>query len=225
MPRRSAGARVRRLGILGGTFNPIHLAHLRSAEELAEGLHLDRVLFIPSASPPHKRSEQVAPAHHRLAMVRLALRGNRCFRVSTIEINRGGCSYSVDTLRMLRQRWGQRVEIFFVVGIDAFREVEMWKEYTEIFSLAHIVVISRPPDTVRPRRALLPVAVRRQFCYLSEREGFINRAGQKILFRQVTALDISASDIRARLARGRSIRYLLPLSVQRYIEKHRLYAG
>ena len=225
MPRRDAAAQMRRLGILGGTFNPIHLAHLRSAEELAEDLGLDHVLFIPSASPPHKRSAQVAPAHHRMAMVRLALRGNPRLRASTIEVDRGGHSYSVDTLRMLREKWGHRPEIFFIVGIDAFREVQMWKEYDEIFSLAHVVVISRPPDEARPRRSLLPVAVRRQFCYLPKHEGFINRTGKKIIFRRVTALDISASGIRARLARGRSIRYLLPLPVQRYIEKHHLYVG
>ncbi len=225
MRRRGAQARLKRIGVLGGTFNPIHLAHLRSAEELAEELDLERVLFIPSASPPHKRSSHVAPAHHRMAMVRLAVRGNPRFRASTIEVDRGGHSYSVDTLRLLRRRWRAEVDIFFIVGIDAFRELEMWKEYAEIFSLAHVVVISRPPDAIRPRPSLLPIAVRRQFCYLPNREGFINHTGQKILFRHVTALDISASDVRHRLAHGRSIRYLLPLSVQRYIETHRLYVG
>lgn len=211
-----------RVGVFGGTFNPIHCGHLRSAEEIAEALELERVLFIPSSEPPHKSRKNLAPAPHRLAMVRRAIAGNPRFRASSLEIKRGGRSFSVDTLRELHRRLGEETNLYFFMGLDAFRDIHSWKEYAEIFALAHVVVTSRPPDTVDPADVPLPVAVRRQFCY-RPRRGWIHRSGHTILFRSVTALDISASDIRSRLARGSSIRYLVPSSVERYIARHRLY--
>src|SRR5262249_30226755 len=135
-PGMSAGQQrppFRRIGILGGTFNPIHLGHLRSAEEVCEQQGLDRVLFIPSATPPHKRAGGLVAARHRLAMVKLAIAGNPRFRVSTVEIDRGGRSFSVDTLRMLHARM-PRTSFTFILGIDAFREIATWKEYTSIFA-------------------------------------------------------------------------------------------
>jgi nicotinate-nucleotide adenylyltransferase len=215
--RRSA-----RIGILGGTFNPIHLGHLRSAEEIAEDLELERVLFIPSAEPPHKGRSNLAPAPHRMAMVRLAIARNPRFRASAVEIERGGRSYSVETLRQLRTRLGSEYELYFILGLDAFREIESWKEYAAIFALAHLVVISRPPAVLEAKRARVPVAVRSQFCY-RPRRGWIHRSGHTVLFRSVTPLAISASDIRSRLLRRGSIRYLVPPPVERYIARHGLY--
>lgn len=211
-----------RIGVFGGTFDPIHLGHLRSAEEIGENLDLERVLFIPSAEPPHKRRTDLAPAAHRLAMVRLAIAGNPRFRASSLEVRRGGRSYSVDTLRQLRRQLGESADLYFFLGLDAFREIESWREYPEVFSLAHLVVTSRPPDDATPSPEAMPVAVRRQFCY-RPRRGWIHPSGHKILFRSVTPLAISASQIRARLSHRRSIRYLVPQSVERYIARHRLY--
>lgn len=210
------------VGVFGGTFDPIHHGHLRSAEEIAEELDLGRVLFVPSAEPPHKRRRDVAGAAHRLAMVRLAVRGNPRFRASDLEVRRGGRSYSVDTLRHLRRRLGPQAGLWFFVGLDAFREIESWRDYADIFALADVVVTSRPPAAGRPGEEELPVAVRDQFCYRRGR-GWIHRSGHTILFRSVTPLAISATDIRARLALGRSVRYLVPTAVQRYIDRHRLY--
>lgn len=212
----------RRVGVLGGTFNPVHFGHLRSAEEIAESLELDQVLFIPSAEPPHKGRADLAPARHRLAMVRLAVARNPRFRASAVEVERGGPSYSVDTLRQLRRRLGPETALFFFLGLDAFREIGTWKEFHEIFGLADLVVTSRPPDPLPPSVETLPVAVQPHFCY-RRRRGWIHRSGHKILFRSVTPLDISASDIRAHLAHGRSVRYLLPPSVEAYVARHRLY--
>jgi nicotinate-nucleotide adenylyltransferase len=214
--------RPARVGVLGGTFDPIHYGHLRSAEEIAENLALESVLFVPSSQPPHKRRHNLAAADHRLAMVRLAVAGNPRFRASGVEVERGGRSYSVDTLRHLRRRLGDAAEIYFVLGLDAFREIESWKDYTEVFGLANLVVTSRPPEAVEPSPELLPVAVRAHFCY-RPRRGWIHPSGHTILFRSVTPLAISASDIRARLSRHRSIRYLVPPSVERYVVRHQLY--
>ncbi len=208
-----------RIGIFGGTFNPIHLAHLRCAEEVREAQRLDRILFVPSASPPHKQT--VAPAAHRLAMVRLAVAGNPYFQVSTIEIARRGRSYSVDTLRALRARMPQ-ASFAFIMGVDAFREIDTWKDYPSIFALADLVVTSRPPLHAPALTRALPVAVRQHFCYRSGQ--LEHRTGNRIIFQPVSDLDISASSIRQRLSRGLSIRYLLPVAVERYIARHALYA-
>jgi len=211
------------IGIFGGTFNPIHLGHLRSAEEVREHQRLDRILFIPSATPPHKQATGVAAAHHRLAMVRLAIRGNPYFRVSTIELERTGRSYSIDTLRLLHQRL-PRARFAFIIGLDAFREIATWKDYHSIFGLTDLVVTSRPPYAISSIRNALPVAVRTQFCYQPKTRTLEHRTGHRIVFQPLTDLDISASSIRAQLARRQSIRYLVPIAVERYIARHGLYA-
>ncbi len=212
-----------RIGILGGTFNPIHLAHLRSAEEVREAQQLDRILFVPSATPPHKRGNGLVAAAHRLAMVRRAIRGNPAFHVSTIEIDRGGRSYSVDTLRALRARMPD-AQFFFIMGMDAFREISTWKDYSSLFALCNLVVTSRPAYDDAPLLSALPVAVRAQFCYRPRTKRLEHRTGNQIIFQPISDLDISASTIRHRLHRGLSVRYLVPAAVERYILQHGLYA-
>jgi nicotinate-nucleotide adenylyltransferase len=214
-----------RIGVFGGTFDPIHLAHLRCAEEAREALDLDRVLFVPAADPPHKTRRQVSPAHHRLAMVRLAAAGNAHFRVSSVEIERSGPSYSIDTLRSLRLRLGPAARLTLLVGLDAFRDIGTWKDYRTLFTLADLAVWSRPPGGLARPLALLPVAARGDFCYAKGQTSLIHRTGTRIQFLTVTALDISASDIRQRLRRGRSVRYLLPPAVERYAMREGLYRG
>jgi nicotinate-nucleotide adenylyltransferase len=212
-----------RIGIFGGTFNPIHLAHLRSAEEVREAQGLDRILFIPSATPPHKRGNGLASATHRLAMVKLAIAGNPHFRASTIEIDRGGRSYTVDTLRLLRARM-PAARFTLVVGMDAFREISTWKDYAGIFALCDVVVTSRPGFAIPSLRAALPVAVRAEFCYRRRLKRLEHSTGNQITLQRISDLDISASSIRQRLSCDLSIRYLVPPSVERYIAQHHLYA-
>lgn len=216
------GRAARRIGVFGGTFDPVHLAHLRCAEEAREQLGLDEVLFVPAADPPHK-TRRITPAGHRLAMVRRATAGNPAFRVSTIEIERGGRSYTVDTLRALRARLPAGSVLTLLVGLDAFREIGTWKEYRLLFTLADLAVWSRPPHRIGASRTLLPVAARRDFCYGPDQRTLRHRTGNQIRFLTVTALDVSASAIRLRLQRGRSIRYLVPPAVERYLSRHRLY--
>lgn len=211
-----------RIGIFGGTFNPIHLGHLRSAEEVRECQQLDRILFIPSASPPHKRGADVAPARHRLAMVRLALAGNRAFQVSSIEIDRPGHSYSVDTLDALGTA-NPKVRYTFILGLDAFREISTWKNYRRLFELCDIVVTSRPSYDEASLPALIPIAAQKDFCYRPKRNVLEHRSGHQIVFQRVSDFAISASDIRARRRRGDSVRYLVPQSVERYLARHNLY--
>ncbi|HXF75168.1 MAG TPA: nicotinate-nucleotide adenylyltransferase, partial [Methylomirabilota bacterium] len=128
-----------KLGLFGGTFDPIHWGHLRSAEEVAESFGLDRVYFIPASIPPHKRGETTTPAEDRLKMVRLAVAGNDRFAVSTIEIKRAGVSYSIDTLRAFNAKKRRGDSLYFIIGLDAFREIGTWKDFRELFSLCHFI--------------------------------------------------------------------------------------
>ncbi len=216
--------RAQHIGVFGGTFDPIHFGHLRSAEEARERLLLDCVLFVPCGDPPHKE-RRLLPGVDRLAMVRLACTGNPAFRVSSIEMRRPGRSYTVDTLRSLQARFGAATKLTLLIGLDAFREIGTWKEYRELFALADFAVWSRPAAAGRTLRSLLPVAARSDFCYGPSHETLRHRTGNQIRYLTVTAFDLSASDIRLRLQRGQSIRYLVPHAVERYIARHRLYSG
>jgi nicotinate-nucleotide adenylyltransferase len=213
-----------RVGILGGTFDPIHIAHLRCAEEAREALGLDRVLFVPAAAPPHKRGRRITSARHRLAMVRRALAGNPALRASDIELGRRGPSYSIDTLHQLRAASPTQTRFVLLMGLDTFREIGTWKQYRQLFELTDVAVLTRPAYRQRTLRAALPVAARGDFCYSADRESLLHRSGNRVDFLTVTALDISASDIRRRLQRGLSVRYLVPRSVDDYIRRQRLYA-
>jgi len=211
-----------RVGIFGGTFNPIHVGHLRSAEEVREAQQLDRILFVPSATPPHKQTDGLVTAAHRLAMVKLAIAGNPHFRVSTIEIDRGGRSYSVDTVRSLRERT-PTADFAFIMGIDAFREIATWKDYRSLFALCDLIVTSRPPRPKSLGLSAIPVAVRREFCYRPRINVLEHQTGSRVIYQRISDLDISASTIRQRLRARLSIRYLVPASVAQYINRHQLY--
>jgi nicotinate-nucleotide adenylyltransferase len=211
------------IGIFGGTFNPIHLGHLRAAEEVREAERLDEVRFVPAALPPHKEAATLVTAAHRLRMVELAVAGVPGFRVSAVELERGGVSYSVDTLRVVRAEVGEAARIVFVVGYDAFRDFHTWKEHATIFSLCDVVVVSRPPSPPTLVREEIPLAARETFWYDSNSEVFRHPSGHVLKLQRITALDISAASIRTRVAAGRSIRFLVPVAVAEYIAHHRLY--
>ncbi len=223
-----------RVGILGGTFNPIHVGHLRAAEEVVEALGLERMLFVPSALPPHKRptgDDPIAPAEDRLAWVRLAVRDNPRFEVDALEIERGGSSYSVETLRAIGARIAPELPVF-VIGRDAFLEIGSWREPEALFALAHFAVITRPPyagETAPDGRPgtladWLPPGLRDAVDLdpggLSGRH---REAGTRVALLEIGALDVSASDIRTRLRDGRSVRYLIPDAVLHEIEKSGVY--
>jgi nicotinate-nucleotide adenylyltransferase len=209
------------IGIFGGTFDPVHLGHLRAAEEVWDAERLDEIRLVPAALPPHKEG-QVA-AEHRLRMVELAVAGVPGFRVSRLELDRPGPSYSVDTLRAVRVEAGAAARVVFVLGLDAFRDFHTWKEHTAIFALADVVVVTRPPAPVRLTAGDIPLAAREAFWYDSDSEVFRHRSGHVLKLQRIAALDISAASIRAAVASGRSIRFLVPAAVEAYVAEHRLY--
>lgn len=212
------------LGILGGTFDPVHIGHLRLGEELAEALGLAEVRFVPSGRPPHRVAPQ-ATAGHRLAMVRLALAGNARFVLDDREARRDGPCYTFDTLNELRAERGPDVPLVFLLGADAFIGLSGWHRWQELFELAHLAVAHRPGFPPERWAEHMPAALAREFAArrAGMPAGVQEQAAGHIVVVPVTALDISASGIRERLAAHASVRYLLPDPVIDYIEKHHLY--
>ncbi len=207
-----------RLGLFGGTFNPIHYGHLRAAEEVCEALGLERLIFIPAARPPHKQGV-ATPFAVRLEMVRLAVADHPLLEVSDLEDRRPDKSYSVDTLRWFRQEYGPEAAIFFIVGLDAMLEIQTWFEYGQLFTLSHFVVLDRPGYQMADLRRLLCDHLGCRF----EEGVFHHPGGGHIIPQAITRLDISSTQIRRLAAQGRSLRYLLPEAVRRYILIHNLY--
>lgn len=211
------------IGILGGTFDPIHLAHLRAAEELREACALDEVRLVPAAIPPHKQTIPLAAAAQRLRMVELATAGAPGLRPWSIELERTGPSYSVDTVRALRAEVGPATRIVFALGRDAFADFHTWHEPEGIVALADVAVLTRPPWPETLVLDDLPVATRGALCYDFTSESFRHASGHEVKLLRITGLDISATAIRARVAAGRSIRFLVPAAVEDHIARHRLY--
>jgi nicotinate-nucleotide adenylyltransferase len=212
-----------RIGLFGGTFDPIHWGHLRSAEEVSESFGLDRVLFIPASIPPHKRGQTTTPARDRLEMVRLAVARNPRFKASTVEISRPGISYSIDTVRHFAKRRRHGNSLFFIIGLDAFREIGSWKNFAEIFPLCDFIVTSRPGSKDSDPLRGTGVAVKKLFCYDFKQRNYKHRSGTRVFFIKLTDIAISASEIRRRIKEGESIRYLVPPGVETYIKKQGLY--
>jgi nicotinate-nucleotide adenylyltransferase len=215
-----------RLGILGGTFNPVHLGHLRAAEEVREQFGLVQMLLVPSSTPPHKGGtpeDPLAPAELRLSWVRAAVAGNPGLDVDPMELERGGPSYTIDTVRALAARSAEPA--VFAIGCDAFAELDTWRDPGALLCEAHLAVMSRPPH----RGTLadwLPHCARDAVELAPDGLSARHRsAGTWIRRVEVTALDISSSGIRALLRAGRSIRYLVPEAVREAIESSGVYAA
>jgi nicotinate-nucleotide adenylyltransferase len=214
---------MKKTGLFGGTFNPIHLGHLRAAEEIADGFSLDRMIFIPSSHPPHKRKEGILASSLRAAMVRLAVSDNPRFDLSEVELDRPGKSYSIETIEYFRRELGPGDQLYFVVGLDAFLEIKGWKEYASLFGLCHFVVMTRPGLGKKFSPEHLPVELAAEFCYDTQKCGYAHKSGFLVYPAEVTGLDISATRIRELLQKGNSIRYLVPPAVEAFIRTNHLY--
>ena len=213
------------IGILGGTFDPIHYGHLRLAEELAGTLRLEQVRLVPSGTPPHRSAPDVS-AEHRLAMTELAAAGNARFHVDPREVRRTGPGYTFDTLAELRAEAGGTRPIALLVGADAFLEFATWHRWHEIFGLAHIAVAHRPGYPVERWAERMPQPLAREYSARLMQQPLavhLSPAGGIVVV-PFTALEISATAVRDMLRAGASPRYLLPDQVFNYIQTHRLYS-
>ena len=202
---------MKKIGVFGGTFDPIHNAHLLLAEQAREALDLERVIFVPAKAPPHKRAGGLAPAANRLHMVRLATKRNPCFAVSDIELRRRGPSYTIDTIRALKRRHGGDARLYFLIGGDTIGELPSWRSIRTLAKLCEIVPLTRP-GTLAPRMGVLAKAIGKK-----EARTLLGR------LINIPLMDISATDIRRRVAEKRSIRYLVPEVVREYILRKGLY--
>lgn len=212
-----------RIGLFGGSFNPIHIAHLRVAAEIRGQCQLDEVRFVLAAVPPHKMPADLAPAADRLRMLDLAIAGEPGLRVSTIEVERKGTSYSIDTIRQVLAEKPPPSALVLIVGLDTFRDLHTWKEYEEIFQHCDIAVVARPGCDGPLRMDDFPVAIRRGFCYDNIRDCFRHESEHAVTFHPIPPVHISATDIRRHVRIGHSIRDLVPAAVERYINERRLY--
>jgi nicotinate-nucleotide adenylyltransferase len=200
------------LGVFGGTFDPIHFAHLAVAQEAADVLGLERVLFVPAGRPPHKPDRRITDGEHRLAMVELAIGGNDRFAVDRLELDRAGPSYTVDTLEALRVRPGGTDDLTLILSSEAFLELPSWHEPERLLELARIAVAPREGYPSAD-----PAFVRARF------PGGLGRHVDRVVFLDGPRWRLSASDLRQRAAAGRSLRYLVPDAVVAYIDDHALY--
>jgi nicotinate-nucleotide adenylyltransferase len=211
-----------KIGLMGGTFNPVHLAHLRIAQEARGVCDLDRVLFIPAADPPHKPLAGDVSFEQRCEMVRRAIDGNPSFEISDIEGQRAGKSYSIDTIAVFRHMHPDD-ELYFIIGSDSFRELGLWHRYPEILRTTNLIVIERPGSTFTDPLVLLPRDIRGELRYIPSANRLVHSAGTIVQFFTGCALNISSSEIRRLVAAGQSITYLVPPEVETYIKKQRIY--
>jgi nicotinate-nucleotide adenylyltransferase len=197
---------VRRLGILGGTFDPPHSGHLILAEYAWDALGLSQVLFVPAADPPHKQQEDKQPVNHRLAMLELALAGNDHFNISHVDIDRPGPHYSVDMLAILQEQYPEH-ELYFVMGSDSLRNLTRWHQPETLIQRCRLAVMRRPGDYIQ----------------LNMHEAALSGLAERVVMVDAPLIGISSSQIVERLQQGRSVRYLLPEPVLEYIDEHHLY--
>lgn len=187
-----------RIGVLGGTFNPIHIGHLAIAQMAKEKIRLDKVIFVPSNWPPHKRAKGIASAEDRYKMVQLAITGNPYFSISDFEIKKKGKSYTIDTLRYFRGKFSKDTKLFFIIGGDLLPQLNEWRYIDEILKIASFIVVNRPGQ-IRKIKGVRYHAV------------------------SMPGIDISSSYLRQRHIKGSSIKYFVPDQVIDYIKRHKLY--
>jgi nicotinate-nucleotide adenylyltransferase len=220
---------TRRIGLFGGTFNPIHVGHVQAARDARKQFGLDQIHLIPCALPPHKFHGSLAPAQDRVEMARLALKGTSAITVSTIEIDRPGPTYTVDTLEALSGIRNRETSLFFLVGVDAFLEVHTWKSFTKLFDLATFVVMSRP-STAHKTALLSPRTVdyiqhhiSTAYTLTSDGRALVHPEKKTIYLAQITPIAIASSQIRDKVRLGEPIHQWVHPAVSEYIDRKGLY--
>ncbi len=201
--------KIKRIGIMGGTFNPVHKGHLALARTAKKEFALDQVVFIPSGNPPHKDPGEVIDKEERFKMVRMAIKGKKGYFASRIELDRPGYSYAVDTFNALKKHFGKKAKLFYIMGLDSISEILEWRKPLELFELCEFIVGTRPGTRIRTFRRLVKFPP-------------LQKEVDKIHLMELRE-NISASEIRERLKAGKSVRQSVPKVVERYIRKKGLY--
>jgi len=220
---------LRRIGLFGGTFNPIHLGHVQVVREVKAGFGLDKILIIPPALPPHKELNGVVDAEDRLEMIRLAFSDDPNFMISDVELKRSGPSYTIDTVRHFKSISPKNTELYLIVGLDAFLEIDTWKSYNDLFLLIPFIVMSRTINEENSAKLewkslknYLQSKISKGYTFSFTQSTFIDKKQPVCVF-NVTPVDISSTTIRKRIKKGRSIKRLVPDIVEDFIKAKGLY--
>ena len=218
------------IGLFGGTFDPIHLGHLKTVQEVKDGFQLETVHLIPAAQPPHKTDRAIAPPADRMAMLKIATRNIAGLEISDTEINRTGLSYSVETVDEFRQRFSGSARLHFILGLDAFIEIHTWKAYRHLFERVAFIVMTRPvtarqpaPSTSETLRVFLDARISDGYVFDSARGLFAHPDLQPVYLFETTPVDISSTEIRQYIGLGEPYAHLLPEGVAAYIHTKGLY--
>ncbi len=230
--------KAKKIGIIGGTFDPIHYGHLSIARLMEKKFALERIIFMPALAPPHKETKEISDFSHRYTMLELAIETENKFLVSALEAQLQGRSYTVDTLRKLRALY-PHATLYFLMGMDSFAKLDSWKEYHRLFEYSHIVVAQRPGTPAYVSREDLPVALRQLFCYDVARDSFTYIYGDSgdnkepaisaniyhgnLYFLHEACIDISSTEVRHRVLHNQPLDGMVPKAVQQYIDQHDLY--
>ena len=225
--------KVERVGVLGGTFDPVHNGHLGIAADARKYFDLNRVLFVPANISPHKQQRIITPSHHRVEMLRLGIQSEPAFSLSEVEIERAGVSYTIDTLQALESLYPS-ADLFLILGIDTFKDMNSWKEPRHLIERYHVVVGTRPRHGLEDRDALIKqisgdacLAVPFGGVEGQEKKNMSryrhSRTGKNLFFFEITPYDISSSEIRRKVRCNIGVKNMLPLEVERYIIRHQLY--
>jgi nicotinate-nucleotide adenylyltransferase len=206
---------MKSVAIFGGTFNPIHFGHLSIAEEIRTKFNLDKIIFVPTNQPPHKDPSDLVSARQRWLMTHLATVSNPCFEVSTFEIDNGGKSYSIDTIKHFHKHFGDKVKLHFIIGADMLVEISSWKNIGEILRLCRFIVVSRPGYDVQK--------IFDQYFLSSKNMTIASELIGNILVEDVAMFDVSSTTIRQKIKEWKSIKYLVPEPVEQFIHNQQLY--
>ena len=221
---------MKRIGLFGGTFNPVHMGHVQVIREVKEKFGLDKIFLIPSAFPPHKETEGIIDGLDRIEMIRLAFSDDPDFVVSDVELKRSGFSYTIDTVRHFKSIFPENTKLYFIVGLDAFLEVDTWKSYKDLFLLIPFIVMSRAAtgqrDTALQWKHLgsyIKSKISDEYRHSASRSCYIHDVKQPVFLFEITPVEISSTEIRERIRKGRTIKSLVPEPVEDLIKAKGLY--
>ncbi|MBD3413256.1 MAG: nicotinate-nucleotide adenylyltransferase [Candidatus Aminicenantes bacterium] len=213
----------KKIGLLGGTFNPVHYGHLKAAQQVIERFHLHKILFVPSYDPPHKTKKHIISPAHRYHMVKLAVSDYPSFEPSRIEIDAKEKSYSIVTLQKIKKS-NPESRIFFILGVDAFLEIETWKDYKDLLESCSFIVISRPGYDLKDAKEIIGGKFQTKMLEVSSDVGEQSLEQAEFFLLHMKSLDLASSDIRERSHKGKSIHGMVPKEVENYIKENRLYS-
>jgi nicotinate-nucleotide adenylyltransferase len=206
---------MKSIALFGGTFNPIHYGHLAIAEEIRAKFNLDKVIFVPTCFPPHKDPADLADAKQRLIMAYLATVTNPCFDVSTFEVDKGGKSFTIDTVKHFRQLYGSDIQLYFIIGADLLMEISSWKNIEELLRMCKFIVVPRPGYDIQK--------IFNQYFLSSPNFAIATDLLDNIFIENIAMLEISATDIRRRVREWKSVKYLVPEAVEQFIHNQQIY--